>query len=93
MKQYLARMRQEGISDAVFERSRRVLYADEIRAYDSTDEIANRLLTFVFDGTQMFSAPDALMQITRRELEEYLHTAFDEAYFAMSVIRPFAEEE
>ena len=71
-----------------FERCRRVMYSDEIRAYDSTDEIANRLLSFVFDGSEMFDVPAVLQSITKAELEELLHTLYQSKYFAMSVVSP-----
>ncbi len=88
LKEYLARVRREGISDEAFERCRRVMYSDEICAYDSSEEIANRLLSFAMDGLDMFSCPELLQSITKRELEELLETAFDDACFSMAVIRP-----
>lgn len=88
LKEYLARVRREGISDEAFERCRRVMYSDEICAYDSSEEIANRLLSFAMDGLDMFSCPDTLQSITKRELEEFLATAFDDDCFSMAVVRP-----
>ncbi len=85
---YLDEVKKNGLSDEDFERCRRVMYADEIRAYDSTDEIANRLLSFVFDGSQIFDVPTVLQSITKEELEKLLHTLYQKQYFAMSVVRP-----
>lgn len=85
---YLETVKKNGLSGEDFERCRRVMYADEIRAYDSTDEIANRLLSFVFDGSQIFDVPTILQTITKEELEELLHTLYQPQYFAMSVVRP-----
>lgn len=85
---YLDEVKQKGLSDEDFERCRRVMYADEIRAYDSTDEIANRLLSFVFDGSQIFDVPTILQSITKAELEKILHTLYQNQYFAMSVVCP-----
>ena len=70
------------------ERCRRAMYADELRAYDSTEEIASRLLAFVFDGTQMFSCPDVLQSITKEELEALLPSLFEDGLFSLSVITP-----
>ena len=88
LKAYLDRVRREGIDEEAFERCRRVMYADEVCAYDSSEEIANRLLSFAMDGVDMFSCPDLLESITKTELEQLLQTAFDESYFSMTVIRP-----
>ena len=86
--EYLEGVKKKGLLEEDFERCRRVMYSDEIRAYDSTDEIANRLLSFVFDGSEMFDVPAVLQSITKAELEELLHTLYQPQYFAMSVVRP-----
>lgn len=88
LTEYLEQVKKTGLSNEDFERCRRVMYADEIRAYDSTDEIANRLLSFVFDGTQIFDVPTVLQSIQKEELEELLHTLYQPQFFAMSVVRP-----
>ena len=92
LKAYLDRVRREGISDEDFERCKRVMYADEIRAYDSTEEIASRLLTFVFEDTELFCCPEVLESIEKRELEEILKHSFAESDFVLSVIRPMGDE-
>ena len=86
--EYLEAVKKKGLSSEDLERCRRVMYSDEIRAYDSTDEIANRLLSFVFDGSELFDVPAVLQSITKEELEELLHTLYQPQYFAMSVVRP-----
>ena len=86
--EYLEAVKKKGLSSEDFERCRRVMYSDEIRAYDSTDEIANRLLSFVFDGSELFDVPAVLQSITKEELEGLLHTLYQPQYFAMSVVRP-----
>ena len=93
IKAYLAEVMERGIDREVFERCRRVLYSDELRAYDSTEEIANRLLSFVFDDAEMFSYPALLQSITAEELEELLRASFREEYFAISIVYPMETEE
>jgi predicted Zn-dependent peptidase len=90
LKTYLKKIRREGIDDQAFARCRRVLYADELRAYDSTEEIANRLTAFVFEGTDMLCFPSVLQDVTKQELEALLDKAFADAYFTLSVIRPLS---
>ena len=77
-----------GIPDEDFERCRRVMYADEIRAYDSTEEIANRLISFAMDGMDIFSCPEILQSITKTELEALLAELWQDDRIAMSVIEP-----
>ena len=88
LREYLARVCADGLSDEAFERCRRALYSDEIRAYDSTEEIANRLLSFIFDGSEMFSVPQILLSITREELEELMRAVYGTERYSMSVILP-----
>ena len=88
LKEYLSEVRKNGISEEDFERCRRVMYSDEICAYDSTEEIASRLLSFVFEDSEMFSCPSVLESITKDELELLLETAFADDCFALSVVRP-----
>lgn len=85
---YLETVKRTGLSDEDVERVRRVMYADEIRAYDSTEEIANRLLSFVFEDVEMLSAPELIRSITKEELEELLHSFYVRERCVLSVIRP-----
>ena len=93
LKEYLVKVRRSGISDEAFERCRRVMYADEVRAYDSTEEIAGRLLSFAFEDVDMFACLEILQSITRQELEELLETAFEEDCFTLAVILPQEQNE
>ncbi len=92
LKRYLEGVMQNGIAEEDFERARRVLYSDEICAYDSTEEITGRLLTFAFDGTNLFDCPDVLQSITKEELEQLACQTFDPACFAISVIQPIGDK-
>lgn len=88
---YMARVFEEGIKDADIERCKRVLYADEIRAYDSTEEIANRLLSFVLDGAEIFSYPELIESITKEELTLALGALLADACHSVSVIYPLED--
>ena len=85
---YLEQMAECGIDDEAFQRARRVLYADEVRAYDSTEEIANRLLSFVLEGGEMLAVPDVIRSITREELDDLLRTFYQKDKSTLSVVRP-----
>ena len=93
IKEHLKNVKERGIDDEAFARCRRVLYADELRAYDSTDEIANRLTAFVFEGVDMFSYLPLLQSVTKEEVEALLDEVFCEDRFAMAVVRPFEEKK
>ncbi len=89
---YLDTVRKNGLSRESFERCRRVLYADEVRAYDSTEEIADRLLSAVFDGVELFSYPALMQELTLEELQVLFEEVFRSENAVLSVIEPFASE-
>ena len=89
---YLERIKREGLSVEDVERVRRVMYADEIRAYDSTEEIANRLLSFVFEDSDMLKAPELIRSVTHGELEELLRSFYVREMSVLSVVRPSESE-
>lgn len=93
LKDYLKQVCESGIDDETFARCLRVLYADELRSYDSTEEIASRLTAFVFEGVDMFSYLPLLQSVTKEEVEQLLREVFREDCFAMAVVRPFEEKE
>lgn len=90
---YLESVRREGIREESFERCKRVLYADEIRVYDSTEEIAETLLPFVFDGAELFDYPELISGVTLEEVTALLHSFFDRERAVLSVIYPLEDSE
>ena len=93
LKTYLSQVRESGICEEAFERCRRVMYADEVRAYDSTEEIASRLLSLAFEDVELFSCLEILQSITKSELEELLKEAFEEDCFSLAVILPLENHD
>lgn len=85
---YLEDLRQSGLDSSDLERSRRVLLADQIRAYDSTEEIANNLLAFVFEDADLFDYPNQLAAVTLEEANARLRELFREENLCLSVISP-----
>ena len=86
--EFLNRVKREGIDPAEFERCRRALYADEIRNYDSTEDVATELLTFVFDDVELFEYPAVIESLTLPELLPLLDEMLDRNAFCLSVVRP-----
>ena len=81
-------LKENGLSKEDFTRSKRVIYAEAVRAYDSTENIANDLLGAICDGFEMLSDPDVIESITLDELEELLSECFKEEYITLSVVTP-----
>lgn len=84
----LARVRREGLSREDFERSRRVMLAEHVKNFDSTAEIANDLLSFAFDGGEIFTYGHLLSEVSFEDVTELLHTSMAPERVAMAVVHP-----
>lgn len=88
MFEYADFMRKHGIPKEDFERSKRVLYAGFLREFDSTEDIANNMVDFLFDGVNMFDYPDIINSITYDDVSELLRISFERDRTALSVVSP-----
>ena len=74
------------------ERCKRVLYAEFVMDFDSTEEIANNMIDYIFEGFDLFSYGELIENVTKDDVDRLLDTMFKDEYFAMSVIYPLEEE-
>ncbi len=88
LRQYIAECQGKPISEDAFLRAKRVVYADFIRLFDSTDEIANELVSYAFLDMPLFDNLAILDSIDMTYVEGLLRDCFREEYFAISVISP-----
>lgn len=86
VKEYVGDIQKNGISRKDFIRAKRVVAAEFIRDFDSTDDIANSLMGFVFWGAEMFEYRKILEGITVGDLQARLAEDFGDERFALSVI-------
>lgn len=93
VKKYLSDVASTGLSKKDFERAKRVMYSEYVKLFDSTDSIANTLLSFVFDGASLFRYGETLASLTFEEVEETFKTAFPDECFTLSVIYPIEKQE
>ena len=71
-----------------FERAKRVKLADFIGIFDSTDEIANEFLSFIFDGVTIFDYADALKEVSYEDVIKFINEIFCEEYSSLAKILP-----
>ena len=90
---FLEEAKREGVSREDFERCRRALYADVIRYYDSTEDIATELLTFVFDGGELFDYPSVIESLTWEEINTLLLELPDRSALCLSAVYPMEGQE
>ena len=90
---FLEKQRQSGLSKADFERTRRVEYAESIKGFDSTEEIANNLLSFVFEEAELFTYVELLKNMEFDYVQALFSEFFDPQRFTLSVVRPMRDNE
>ena len=91
IRKHIERIRKEGLSRTDFERGKRVMYAEFVKSFDSTDSIANNLFSFICEDSELLSYADLLEEITFEEVVALFEHAFDEEKIALSVILPLKE--
>ncbi len=80
--------KREGLCRESFARCKRVMYANFVRAFDSTSDIADLMLDYLFAGIEPLSYAESLDAVTFEETEALLREAFLPERFALSVVYP-----
>lgn len=81
------------LDDGEFERTKKVLLANFVKNFDSTEDIASNLIDFVFDGADLLSYGDILKGVTAEYAFELFDKLFREEFFAMASILPLETKE
>lgn len=86
----LAQLDMLGASDnrALYERSRRVVYAACVRQFNSVDEIAHAYISCHFMGASLFDMVDIFDEITYESVMHTFRQVFCRDKMALSVVRP-----
>ncbi len=90
VREYIEKLCREGIDPEAFERCRRVLLADIIARYDSTEDIANSLIGCAFWDLDIFEDGRIVSRMTAAEAERLLGKYFVGEAFALSVVSPIS---
>ncbi len=93
---HLDRVRAEGLSSADFERVRRILYADYVSGFDSTEDIASLLFDYALDSlgadrpVGVYDYLEVIDRLTLSDVESLFATVFCEGQYALSAVYPLA---
>lgn len=85
---YIERLREEGLPREDFLRGKRVMYAEFVKSFDSTDNIANNLLAFFCEGAELLSYADILESVSYEDVCEQFDKCFDRKSVTLSVVYP-----
>ena len=86
--EYIESKKSCGLSYEDFLRCKRILYADAVRSFDSTDLIANNLFDFVCDGNELLSYTDIIESISFEEIQKLFENFFTRDSITLSVVLP-----
>ena len=86
--EFISTLRKEGLSYEDFLRGKRVMYSEFVKSFDSTDNIANNLLSFVCEDTELLSYADIINSVTFQDVNEAFISAFLPEHITLSVILP-----
>ena len=64
------------------------MYAEFVKSFDSTDNIANNLLSFICEDTEMLSYANIIDSISFEYVNELFETSFDEEKITLSIVYP-----
>lgn len=84
----IARLKRDGIPQADFDCARNGVYGGNISALNSSSNIANGLINFIFKGREFFTYIDALADLQLSDVEEKMNDVFDLRQSVLSVIDP-----
>lgn len=75
-----------GLDREAFERIKRANFAHLLRMFNSTDDIANEMVSALFDGLDILDYPEICASVTFEDVTKLLHENFSE--FTLSEIYP-----
>ena len=84
--------KKNGLSRTDFTRCKRVMYAELVREFDSTTDIADLILDAVQSKIEPFDFVSILDSVTFEDVETVLHEVFRPEAYALSVIYPKEEQ-
>ncbi len=76
------------LSYSDFLRGKRVMYAEFVKSFDSTDSIANNLLDCIFEDIELLSDAEAIDSVAFEDIKELYKKSFKRECITLSVIKP-----
>lgn len=83
----------QGISDEEFDRIKRKIYGDFVRAFNDVASIGNSFINKYFKGTNLFDYIEEFETLNKEYTEEVLKEVFKEEKKVISIVNPFDDEE
>ena len=88
IREHLEKASEEGLSISDFERGKRVMYAEFVKEFDSTEGIANSLFSFIFDGAEILNYAEIINSVRFEEVSALFEKVFKDEFFTISIVYP-----
>ena len=89
--EYLAKVRSQGLCQEDFNRAKRVMFAESVKLFDSTESIANTLFSFICEDAEIFEYADILGGVTLEDVSKAFEQSFLPSTVTLSVVYPLNE--
>ena len=85
---YISRVMSEGLNKDDFERTKRVLFAEQVKGFDSTEGIGDAIFSCAADGIGVFDYFELLNRVTYEDASNEFLKFFSSPQTVLSVIDP-----
>jgi predicted Zn-dependent peptidase len=92
IEDYIRELKKKGLCRDDFDLAMRVMYAEFVKSFDSTESVANNLFSFICEDSDLLSYQDVLASVTFREVCELFENTFLPHTVALSVVRPLPNQ-
>ncbi|MCI8590411.1 MAG: insulinase family protein [Clostridiales bacterium] len=93
LKAAVDEIKKSGIDKEIFERAKKVVYAQTIKSFDSSEEIGNLFMANMIDSIDAFDIPDAIADVNYEKAYELIQSMFQKDYCTVSVIKPRTDKQ
>ncbi len=93
IKQYISKIKEDGLDKEEFEIAQRAVYGDSISSLNSVSSISNAIADYHFNGNELFTYIDAVANTTFEEVTERLSQMLDVCNCTLSVVKQPETEE
>ena len=88
IKEKITELKENGIDETVFNRIKKMLYGEYVKAFNDSTTTARVFTSDYFKGINSFLYVDAYKTIDKAYVEEILNKHFDFSNMALSVVKP-----
>ncbi len=85
---HIESVRASGLAEEDFLRAKRVMYAESVKSFDSVENIANNLFSFICEDAELLEYTDILGEVSFEDVKMAFEDAFRPETVTLSVVFP-----